>query len=567
MSDRRYVAYHVATILATPFLLLAVNPNLFITSSNGWIDPWLYTGFHLSLPEHLLRWGSTYYATRLAWLLPGFGLHQLFSPLLANYVLHISFFYVLLFSVYFLVTSGINRTVAFVVTLLVALNPETVAAMSWDYVDGAVITYFAVSLLCFEKAASGAHRWLWAAAAGAGLACLAASNLVAITLWPVCGLFLLLRVGVVRWRTTLAILAVAAAGMVAMLAVFGVLSAQLGGSFLFLKPSVTYASQNLWLPSPYDVKGTEWLLNSPALILPAVAALGALLAVAGRWSILRPFSGLFQVTTLAAVVWMVTHSVLWSHSIHIPYYTSYLVPLGLLALALHPDSPLISPAQLPLRRMIALELAILGLLIVHLVIFRNGDLIWGAVPLLPARLGTNFGINTYVAFGIAGIALLSLRFVRALWFRWPVFLLALLMAYSSVPGHWPAPDSPRVREDFTLMVSVHEFIREHLGQSRSLRMWYAMPPGEPRPYRSISSTYLWGHVLLNESMPSLESSTLINRPSTEVPLVLMAGDGREIDAARLALLKVGLSYTPTAQKQFGPRNATFQVIIGNVATP
>ena len=141
MSDRRYVAFHVATILATPFLILAVHANLFINSNtNAHIDSWVYTGFFLSLPEHLARWGGTYYATRLSWILPGFAAHQIFPPVLANDVLHLAFFYVLLFSVYSLVTSGINRTTAIIVTLLVAWNPELLASMSWDYVDGAVIT-------------------------------------------------------------------------------------------------------------------------------------------------------------------------------------------------------------------------------------------------------------------------------------------------------------------------------------------------------------------------------------------------------------------------------------------
>ncbi len=204
MNDRRYVAYHWAIILATPFFLLALNQNLFINPlTNQWIDPWLYTGFFWSLPDFLERWGDTYYATRLSWLLPGFAVHRLFSPLVANYVLHIVFFYVLLFSVYSLVTSGINRTTAFVVTMLVAWEPELISAMSWDYVDGAVITYFVVTLMCLEKASSSTHTWPWALASGAGLTCLASANLVATTLWPVCALFLLLRVGVARWRTIL----------------------------------------------------------------------------------------------------------------------------------------------------------------------------------------------------------------------------------------------------------------------------------------------------------------------------------------------------------------------------
>ena len=154
--------------------------------------PGLTLGLFLSLPDHLLVWGHSYYSTRLSWLLPGYAAHQIFSPFLANYVLHFGFFYVLLSAVYCLVTAGTNRTTAFIVTLLVAWNPQVIAAMSWDYVDGAVITYFIATLLFIEKASSSAKHWThWAVAVGAGLTCMVVANLVAATLVPICGLFLL----------------------------------------------------------------------------------------------------------------------------------------------------------------------------------------------------------------------------------------------------------------------------------------------------------------------------------------------------------------------------------------
>ncbi len=568
MNDRRHRAFHWAVIFATPWLLLAVNPNLFVTPyTNKWIDPWLYTGFFLSLPEHFARWGDTYYATRLSWLLPGFALHRLFSPVVANYVLHIGFFYVLLFATYFLVTSGINRTTAFVVTLLVAWNPEVLGAIGWDYVDGAVITYFAVSLLCLEKAsADGSRTWLWGVAAGAGLACMATANLVATTLWPICGLFLLLRVGASRWRRVFAILGVAAIGASAMFAAFGLANQQLGGRFLFLQPSVVFAGTRMWLPSPWDVEGMAWLPDSPALILPAIATLGAVLALAGRAPVARSFSGSLQVTFLVATVWWVIHSALWTHSIHIFYYTSYLVPLALVTLAVHPYSPLKIIPGLRTGHALALELATLAVLVVHLLFLRHGDAwAWKSVgSTLNAAMSTRYGINAYVGCAVAGVALISLRLVRARWFQWPAFLLALLMAYSSVPENFAIWSLPRVKDDLALTASVHEYIRRHLDPNRSFRMWYRIVKGEPRPYRNISSSYLWGYVLVNEAMPLLEP----NPPTpldANAQLVLMAANQREVETARAALRKVGFVYSPQVQQEFGPPDIRFQVIIGGLS--
>ena len=70
MSDREHRVFHWAVIFATPWLLLAINPNLFITPyTNKWIDPWLYTGFflafwatpHMSLGHLLLAVGMSAY--------------------------------------------------------------------------------------------------------------------------------------------------------------------------------------------------------------------------------------------------------------------------------------------------------------------------------------------------------------------------------------------------------------------------------------------------------------------------------------------------------------------------
>jgi hypothetical protein len=243
---------------------------------------------------------------------------------------------------------------------------------------------------------------------------------------------------------------------------------------------------------------------------------------------------------------------------------SYLVPLGLLALAVHPDSPLsIVAMQRPLRA-VALELALLGLLIVHLVIFRYGDSAWTSVaPSLGGRFATGFGLNSFVAVGIATLALASLRFIGSLWARVPVFLVTLLMAYSSVPANWATPGMARVKEDFALTVAVDRFIEQYLDPKLRLRMWYAITPREPRPYRNISSTYLWGYILLNEAMPSLDSTQAASIVRDQ-QLVLLAADSNEVDAAQRALYKFGYVYVPRVQREFAAGESSFLVVIGEV---
>jgi hypothetical protein len=550
----RHVAYHWAVILATPFLLLAINPNLFINpGTNNFIDPWVYTGFMLSLPDHLIVFGQSYYATRLSWLLPGYAAHQLFSPLVANYVLHFAFFYLLLSAVYCLITAGVNRTTAFIVTLLVGWNPQVIAALSWDYVDGAVITYFAVTLLCFEKASSSLkHRMTWSVAAGAGLAGMVAANLVAATLVPICSLFLLLRVSLPRWRTAVDILFTAALGSIATLAVLAHTNWQLGGRVLFLLPSINYVSARLWLPSPWDVQGSSWLFDAHFLVLQAAASLGAILALSRRPRSLDSFAGIIQLVFLVASAWWVIHSVLWTHSIHISYYTSYLVPLGLIALVLIPDSPLLRLGSLQPRDAMRVELSALVILAgIHVLVFRWGDLSRGT-------------FSAVSAFAACGVALVAYRVVKSKWVRWPAFLVTLLLAYGAAPANWMTADAENVKEDYSITVAAHRYLWEHLDNNRRLAMWYALSPDEKRPLRNIASTYLWVVVVVNENLPALsESETGVLTPNGQ--LVLLVRDPSESQVVKEALRKFDFDYTPREEKQFGPAAASFWVVIGDLS--
>jgi hypothetical protein len=138
------------------------------------------------------------------------------------------------------------------------------------------------------------------------------------------------------------------------------------------------------------------------------------------------------------------------------------------------------------------------------------------------------------------------------------------MAYSSVPENFAIWSLPRAKDDLAVTASVHEYIRQHLDPNRSFRMWYRVVTGEPRPYRNISSSYLWGYVLVNEAMPSLEPNATAALDA-KVQLVLMAANQREVEAARAALQKVGFVYSPQVQQEFGSPDVRFQVIIGGLS--
>ena len=92
------------------YLLLLVFPFILLLANNGWIfpnayiaifDDWIYLGYFLNFAQYVKLfdqpWDMIYFGSRLPWILPGYALYHIFSPKLANYILHLSFFYASLF--------------------------------------------------------------------------------------------------------------------------------------------------------------------------------------------------------------------------------------------------------------------------------------------------------------------------------------------------------------------------------------------------------------------------------------------------------------------------------------
>jgi hypothetical protein len=315
------------------------------------------------------------------------------------------------------------------------------------------------------------------------------------------------------------------------------------------------------------VTGTSWLTNAHFLILQAAASLAAALALASRRRNIDSFAGVIQVVFLVASVWWVIHSILWTHSIHVTYYSSYVVPLGLISLVLIPDSPLAKLASLRQRDAVALELATLAALMgAHFLVFRWGDLSYSAASrALVGAFPNAPPINAISAFVICAVALVSIRFVRSRWLQWPAFVLTLWIAYGSLPGYFLPASVPRVKEDFETVVSAHRYLWEHLDNNRTLSMWYALAPDEKRPLRSIASTYLWAWRLVNENLPMLTEKEATDMLTRDGQLVLLVNDPGDADVVKAALRKFDYDYTPQDQKQFGPATASFWVVVGDLS--
>jgi hypothetical protein len=163
---------YVIAVLLLPLLVLWHRDNALFAPPRP-TDPWFYLGFFRNLVNFKRDlFPEIYYGSRLAWLLPGYIVHSLFSPLAANLVLHLGVHSIATISFFSILQMTAGRRSAFLATLVFSSNPWLWCAAGWDYVDGAGIAWCLLAMALLTLAArQSAPEWsLWlAGVASAGM--------------------------------------------------------------------------------------------------------------------------------------------------------------------------------------------------------------------------------------------------------------------------------------------------------------------------------------------------------------------------------------------------------------
>lgn len=257
-------------IALLPFILVALNEN-WTFSEPEFLDRWIYSGFHVHLPEFLQTFGNTYYASRVPWTVTGWLLHSAFEAAQALYILHFAVFYLAVFSLYVAVrTIFANTAAACAAALLLGTHSYFLLAVGWDYVDGPSI---ACSLAALAAMASAAiqPRWRLAALMWGGATCAMVSiYLLLVLLVPIhIGMFLFLN----RLRGKRPVLVAAAlfttSGAIATLCL-GLINWLLGGPFLYILNQINVLSALTAGQFAVERPIIEWVCSAPWLFVPTI---------------------------------------------------------------------------------------------------------------------------------------------------------------------------------------------------------------------------------------------------------------------------------------------------------
>jgi hypothetical protein len=504
----RLCGHELLLLLLWPWILLVLTPNWVYLNTAGF-DTWIYLGHFLNLPSYLQIYTSDifYYITRLSWVLPGFLAYQTLPPLVANVVLRLFLFYATTFSVYGALTA-VHHRAALLASLVMSNYSYFLLATGWDYVDGAGIAYFSLTIWMLVLANNRSRRWLYMLLAGAAATAMITANIFTATFTPCFVLvYLLLERGRSLRNHTLA-LSEGVLGAVSLLAILGAASVSLGGEFLFFRRTFEFALSVAMMPSnPWHYSDSLWPINSGHLVWPEIifAAVVFCFVLPGTRKHLaelphaRMFVTMYLLTALIMLGWQLRAS---TPALQVGYYATYLIPALFLCLG-----ALIAPAlaQLDYRRFVYLLIGTLALMALGVV-----------------AQSCTFETTNSIVFALVLGAIWVVIFIFKPIHIWHVGVLVTILslatpsAFKRLPAMCPVSLAQPLPSNIYLgIIDGNRAIQDFVPGKR-VYFWYNYQ--EQSIYRQLSALYLHTWNLMSDQFPQIAPSAL-DQPGTIVVLL------------------------------------------------
>ena len=105
------------------------------------IDPWLYTALWTNFAQTYHSFVSTYYVSRIPWIAPGYAVNLLFGSRTSYFIVHVTFFLAGGLLLYFGCRRWVGPVPAACAYIGLIGSQMYYNAHSWDYEEGAVLTF------------------------------------------------------------------------------------------------------------------------------------------------------------------------------------------------------------------------------------------------------------------------------------------------------------------------------------------------------------------------------------------------------------------------------------------
>jgi hypothetical protein len=506
----------------------------------GAIDPWIPTGYFLNFEDLVSRHGFRYYVSRIPFILTGVSFYKIFTPHVANFVLHSLYLWLACFGLYSAAAGPFGKSAAIIATVAFAFSTYTASSMAWDYPNGAAIAFVLLGVwlaLAPPAAMSDWVRWvavgfLWAVAGTDNL-------LAALVVLPCCLMVLYLAdfsLAESARRTCLILI-----GVGLMLVTFGILSKWLFGTFFFLQAQIDLVSyvtsrpdylSNMW------GRGNDWIptdFRGAALLGICITAVAALVtARRTRRHDFKAASAVIGLFFLTLCVFGFVEFVLQGVVLRVTYTSVYLVAPAYLALAA--ALSLITQDWPPRATRVAV--AISAIVVIAIPFSATLILPWAtrfpwSVWLLQVAPAV---IILFALFLPAGIARRSVSVLGGL----ALVALPALATTADVRLHWIFR---RNEPTFAAALKVSDILRSGVAKGRTVRFWFDTDEPHSSKFLAIGSLYL-GEWQGLRGFPSWTDLEVRNNLPENTILVHLTSKADKLDAREYQMKARGIMFGP-----------------------
>jgi hypothetical protein len=513
-------------------------------SGEGFLDPWIPTGYFLDFKEMVERSGFLYYVSRLPYILVGLILYSIFVPHVANFALNVLFLWLACLGLYSATERPFGRAPAVIATVAFAFSTYTANAMAWDYPDGPSIAYLLLGfwlVLAAPSRLSGPPQWFFV---GIFWAMAGATNLIAgLVIIPGCVLVIFLAgLRPHEWllRGTFIVL-----GVLVTLAVFSVISKVIFNQFWFLGPQISLTLHYLEVPGRLAHMwgtGYSWLLNAgrdAGLLAIAVCSIIALVMTAREPadSILVSARALIGLNLFSLFLFGIVEFVLHGIVLRVFYTSSYLVAPAYLALA-----------------------ATLSLLM------RGWSSSWRAF---------STAIAAILAFGIPNFPSLIAAWMHGSWlYIWAlqavpaVFMLCVALrppaalrrsaALAAVLSSVALPNAAMTLDPalayvfnfsanaatYDAALKVSDILRSGVANGRAMRFWFDLDEPFTNKFHSIAVLHLGWGVDLSRELPRMSAIAIKSYLPAGTLLVHLTSDPSKLNEREAQMVARGIAFGP-----------------------
>jgi hypothetical protein len=563
-------------LMLVPLVQVATLPS-WSFSCDGYIDPWMNLGYFLHLKEFIVAFDGIYQTTRLAWILPGYVAHSLFSPLMANAVLRLYICWMAVISVFLSVRRTYGVRCALICGLLLYSYPDFLFEAGWDYVYGAAIAYTLLSIEELTAAAAaltspkGSAR-LRAAFAGMAFAGAVHSQIFVLIFVPVLVLLTAARTG----KKGLSLALPVGIGFIFITVCLGAINVSLGGHFLFFLPSFSTAVRLGTGPNPWYIDPSKWVNAAWWLVIPTSVCISSLAFLfrstwkARGWSAIvnsdmdRRVRMADAASIVLAMSIYIVLQIKGSPVLQLPYYSALLTSF-LPAAAAALIGRRLAVLERPHFVILAASCGLLALLVgtdasrylpaVVLAAFNEvRGLIGVSAPLLIVILAAAFVLADYVKQRVAAQVIVA-----------AAVTLVTLHLGSLQLEEWVG--STKMRQQYLDVVRVSR----ELGQAvhgKPLWFWFGSNGagyGHDLHYTAISSTYLYMWRLLGDNMPDATNAQHIDGLKAGSYLAILDRRQELRDEAVDNLKKIGVSITPVKSLTWQAGVNEYGMLLGQVS--